>query len=373
MKQRVLHIIANLSVGGAEVHLLALLRGLVASGEVEVGLAFYRERPDEARSLLEDFRAAGVRVYDLGLRRNPLTAWWRLRRVISDYQPDLVHTHLSRVTLGDAPLARLGGIRRIVISVHTNEWYFQHPVWRALLRQSGRAGTRYIAISEAVRSALQRYLGVPREKIDRVYYSLDLDSFAREARDVREELGLAPDELVIGTVGRMDVQKGQQYLIAAVPEIRARFPRSRLVIVGHDTGARAGLERQVRELGLEDAVMLVGYRSDVASMMSAMDVFVLPSLWEGFGLVLLEAMSLERPIIATTVDSIPEIIVPPESGILVPPRDTPALVEAICELLDDSAKARSLGLGGRRRAAQAFSVERMIRETLDVYAATDSG
>lgn len=379
VKERVLHVMANLSVGGAEVHLLALLRGLLATGEVEVALAYYRERPDEARSLAEDFRAAGVKLYDLGLndrpaelsvRANPAAALGRLAAAIRDFRPDVLHTHLSRVTIGDALLARAVGVNRVVTSVHTNEIYFQHPFWSRALRQAGRFGTRYIAISHAVSAALQTYLGVPERKIDVVYYALDLDEFAAGRATVRAELGAGDDEVLIGTVGRMTEQKGQKYLVEAMPEVLRQFPRARLAIVGHDTGARDALEAQVRSAGLEDRVRLVGYRDDVAAVMSSMDLFVLPSLWEGFGLVLLEAMSLSRPIVATTVDSIPEIVVDGETGFLVPPRDPAALAAAICRMLSDPEMARSMGVAGRRRAETAFSMERMIQETLDVYAAT---
>jgi glycosyltransferase involved in cell wall biosynthesis len=168
--------------------------------------------------------------------------------------------------------------------------------------------------------------------------------------------------------GRLVQQTGVDVLLAAFPRVQARHPTARLLIVG-DGPLRATLEAQAAALGLGEAVIFTGWRDDARALMPACDAVGVPSRWEGFGLVTLEAMGCTRPVIASRVSALPEIVQDGETGLLVPPDDPPALAEAITKLLDDPDRAAALGRAGYERLQQHFSVEAMAQATLDVYTA----
>jgi glycosyltransferase involved in cell wall biosynthesis len=185
---------------------------------------------------------------------------------------------------------------------------------------------------------------------------------------LRSEFGFTSDDLVIGNIGRIGVQKGHSYLIEAVNIVRRELPNVKLLIVGtpEPDGTYEKLRSMVAQLGLKAHVVFTGYRDDIGSVLVTIDIFALPSLWEGFGLVLLEAMSMKKPIIASCVDSIPEIVQDGVQGILVPPRDVEALAQAILYLARSPELRTRMGTAGSRRVEQ-FSVQRMVDETVKLY------
>jgi glycosyltransferase involved in cell wall biosynthesis len=176
---------------------------------------------------------------------------------------------------------------------------------------------------------------------------------------------LVPDGPVVAAVARLVPVKGFQYLIDAVPEVLRRCPRTRFLIVG-DGELRPGLERRVRAAGLAERIAFAGFRADVASVMAATDLIVLPSVNEGMGRVLVTAMALGKPIVATHVGGVAELLGEGEAGILVPARDAGALAQAIGTLLLDGARAQRLGAAGRRRAPR-YSAEAMLEALARLY------
>ena len=167
-------------------------------------------------------------------------------------------------------------------------------------------------------------------------------------------------------VCRLIEQKGVIYGLRAFARIAPQFPDARLLIAG-DGPRRAALEAEAKTLGVANRVSFLGWRDDAAQIMAALDVLLMPSLWEGFGLVMLEAMAQTVPIIGSAVSAIPEVIVEGETGKLVPARDTAALANALAQLLSDPALRRHMGLLGQDRVETTFSVERMISATLALY------
>jgi glycosyltransferase involved in cell wall biosynthesis len=187
-------------------------------------------------------------------------------------------------------------------------------------------------------------------------------------RNVRRECGIPDDIPLIGTVGRLSKQKGQTHLIRSIALVLKSVNEARLLIVGHDDqGLRPLLEAEIKRLGLTENVTLTGFREDVPDIMAAIDIFCLPSLWEGFGLVLLEAMAQARPVVASRVGSIPEVVLDGQTGILVEPGDEVALARALTELLVDQDRALNLGLAGKRRQEEVFSRQAMVRRTEKLY------
>jgi glycosyltransferase involved in cell wall biosynthesis len=183
---------------------------------------------------------------------------------------------------------------------------------------------------------------------------------------LRSDLGWPPDRPVVGTVARLHRQKGVVNLLRAAPEILSAFPEVKIAVVG-DGPQSGSLRREAQRLGLEGRLLFLGERKDAASVMALFDIFVLPSLWEGLPFVLVEAAALGKPIIATAVDGVPEILEDGKTGLLVPPKDPSALAEAVIRLLRDNEGARRLGERARALVPPRFPLRRMIDQTQNLY------
>jgi glycosyltransferase involved in cell wall biosynthesis len=364
---RVLQLITSLERGGAENHLLALLthadrrafelETAVLSGEGE---------------LVPVFRTAGIPVHLLKARNrfDPL-ALGRLGRLLREGHFDILHSHLFRADIyAGLAVARLGERRPLLVSTrHNDDRFFLNPFVGLVHYGVSARQDLIIAISDHIaRFTVSRGVRHP-ERVRRVYHGLEppvTKALEREGQHIRQELGIGPDEFLVGNVGRLALQKGQRHLIAAMPLLLERVPRARAIIAGG-----GDLEDYLRdlasEIGVANRVHVLGPRKDVPALMHAIDVFVMPSIWEGFGLVLLEAMAAGRPIVASRVATIPEVVADGESGILVPAGDPLALATALAELAEQPDVAARMGEAGRERLRKQFSVEKMVGDTELLY------
>jgi glycosyltransferase involved in cell wall biosynthesis len=240
----------------------------------------------------------------------------------------------------------------------------------------GRLPRRTIVLSDHVGSFIQAHGRIPREAITRIYYGLDPAPFfaseVKEARaSVRKSLGLAPEEVVFLCVARFAPQKDHATLLKAFARARSaeRGGALRLLLVGDDPfgSRRAGAEALSEKLGLSDKVVFTGIRRDVPQLLAASDAFVMPSLWEGLGLVFLEAMAAGLPILATRVSAVPEVVLDGESGVLVPPADPEALARGMLDLSADPKLRARMGRAGEARVRELFGLEAMVERTIAVY------
>ena len=364
---KVLHVITGIDRGGAEGHLLALVRHQRTSGVV-VAVAYLRGQGYWA----ETFRELGVEVHSLGLRfYGDPRPWLRLRQIIASADFDLLHAHLPPAELY-VRLALLGLDARlpVIISKHNEERFAPGPFQKLLGRWVGGRARHVIAISDAVsRYMTGPTLGLDARKFQTIYYGIDAAPFAAvqstEVASVRRQWGLADDALAIGFVGRLVGQKDLETLLRGFALFAAQCAQARLVIVG--TGAlAAGLQQRAGELGVANRVVWAGFRDDIAAVMGAFDIFALTSIFEGLGLVLLEAMAACRPVVATRVGAIPEVVAEGRTGFLVAPREPEALAAAFDKLSDSALRAR-FGEAGRQRVLQEFTLERMWLATDELY------
>jgi glycosyltransferase involved in cell wall biosynthesis len=228
---------------------------------------------------------------------------------------------------------------------------------------------KLIAVSRSIqRVAIES--GVDPSRIEVVYSGIDTGRSISpsEGRRLRNQYGIPPDRLVIGTVANLFPRKGYEYLIQAVMEVNRKKPGICCLIVGEgDEVYRSKLQEMVQKNGLEKIVTFLGFQQDVPSHIAAMDIFVLPSIMEGFGIVLLEAMAVGKPIVATTVGGIPEIVEDQVTGFLVPPRNSGALAQKIMDLLENPDLREKLGQAGKARVLDRFSVQRMTLQLQDIY------
>jgi glycosyltransferase involved in cell wall biosynthesis len=363
---RVLHVITEINRGGAENHLFELVKGQLGRG-LDVLVAHLKRDDYWAVPL----RGLGARVEPLGLiRYGDLGPIARLRRLIKVWQPHVVHAHLPPGELY-ARLALLGsGSIPFIISKHNDEPFYRGLGHLALGRWVARRAACVIAISDAVRSYVGPQLSIPFARLAVVHYGIDPGPYAAVDGETRSAIragwGIQPEELVIGTVARLFPQKAVHVLLHAYATYRKRGRRpARLVIVG-----RGPLEQELKsiaaKLNIGADIVWVGFREDVPAVMMAFDTFVLTSSYEGFGLVLLEAMAAARPVIATAVSAIPEIVQDNVTGLLCPPGDHARIGAAMIQLEDPDERAR-LGSAGKVRAIEQFSLERMVASTISLY------
>ncbi|MBL8858263.1 MAG: glycosyltransferase [Planctomycetes bacterium] len=367
---KILHVITTLDVGGAEMHLLAQVTGQCARGH-EVHVAYLKGHG----TLKADFvRAGATRVEQLGAL--PL-APFALARAMG--RVDLVHTHLLKADMLGALTAFLTfRSRKLVASKHNDEQVLKRPLVSFVHGLLGRVPRRTIVLSDHVGGFIARYGRVSPEKITRIYYGLDplpFETAARADRALRSALrasfGFRENDVVFTCVARFAPQKAHDILLKALSTAR-QDPQGdciRLLLVGDDPfgDGRLRAEALARELQLGPACVFTGVRRDVPALLAASDVFVMCSLWEGLGLVFLEAMATGIPVLATRVSAVPEVVVDTQTGLLVPESDVAALAAGMLTLTADPALRTRLGRAGRERVRAQFGLERMIEETLEVY------
>jgi glycosyltransferase involved in cell wall biosynthesis len=365
---RVLHVITGIDRGGAEGHLFELVRHQRASG-MTVAVAYLRGQGYFSGAL----RGLGAEVHPMGLRfYGDPRPWLRLRQLTSGGDFDLLHAHLPPAELY-ARLALLGlDALPVIITKHNDERFSPGPFQRPLGRWVGKRAGHVIAISGAVnRYMAGPALGLDAGRLSTIHYGIDAAPFAAvadaEVAALRGAWGLARDALAIGFVGRLVEQKDLDTLLGAFALFAPRCPQARLVIVGRGP-LDSRLRRRALELAIDDRVVWAGFRDDIAAVMAAFDIFALSSKYEGLGLVLLEAMAARRPVVATRVSAIPEVVADGETGILVGPGDPEALAAAFERLQDHALRAR-LGEAGRLRVLGRFTLEQMCRATDELYAA----
>ncbi len=368
---RVAHIIKVTRIGGAERHLLVLLEGLRRAG-IDARLIILVEPGQPMDDMMAEAQRGGIPIRRLSIRRDyDLTLLLKIRRELRRIKPDIAHTHLMHADLFGWLGAKAAGIRTVISSRHNNDRFRHHPFWRRISPILWRLTSGGIAISEAVKRFAVQVEGAPEHKISVVYYGMAYrwisDDEVHSARQgIRAELQLEPDAMLLGMVCRLVEQKGIPYALAAFHSICARFPRARLVIAG-DGALAVELRRLGDALGISNRVHWLGWRSDAARLIAAFDIVLMPSLWEGFGLVLLEAMSKRAPIIASRVSAIPEVVSHGETGILIQPGDAQSLARAMTCLLNDPPLRKHMGLLGAARLEERFSVRQMVADTIAVY------
>lgn len=368
----ILHITKATGIAGSENHLLTLLAGLREMGaDARLLLLVKPDNPVEA--LAQAAAARGIPVERETIRGHVDPALLaRLTRRLRAARPDIVHTHLLHADLHAIPAARLAGVRGVVSSRHNDNAFRRRLPIRLLHRGLWRLTDAGIGISAAITQFAIAVEGAPPATMTTIRYGLAPTTQAAgqaavtDRKAARAALGLPPEALLPGMVCRLIEQKGIPYALQAFARIAPDFPAAQLVIAG-DGPLRPELEAQAEALGVADRTHFLGWQADPAPIFAALDVFLMPSLWEGFGLVLLEAMAQGLPVIGSAVSAIPEVVIDDETGLLCPARDVNCLARALAALLADPARRAALGAAGRARLLGEFSPARMVAETLAVY------
>jgi glycosyltransferase involved in cell wall biosynthesis len=290
----------------------------------------------------------------------------------------IVHTHNSKAGFVGRLAARIAGVPVVIHTVHGFAFHGQEPAWRQFLYRSleklaSHLCDRMIFISQPLIDWALKEGVTKKDKIVKIYSGIDLNEFQPATLDekqrAREKWGIGPNDPVVGIVSKLWEGKGHEVLIKAFKDVKKDINRAKLVIVGEGY-----LEDKLRSLtdnlGLTDSVIFTGFQSDVSTVIRVFDVAVLPSFFEGMGRVLLEAMAMEKPVVASRVGGIPDIVKDGINGFLTTPGDTKELGDALKILLNDKRLATRMGKEGRKGVTAEFSADMMVNAIKDVYKAS---
>jgi glycosyltransferase involved in cell wall biosynthesis len=352
---RILQVVSSSKSSGAERHVLLLSEMLRRRGH-RVAVAC-----PPGGWLTDALEEAGIEAHAVDMRkRGSPAAAPRLVRLASRRRFDIIHTHLTRATYHGA----LASFLRRVPMVATVHVYSRDLVYRFL----ARTGRRLIAVSHSVRNALVA-AGVPEQAVGVVYNGTDFLEYQPNTgeRGVREEFGLVGDCRLIGLVGRVAKEKGHLVALGAARRIAATHRASHFLFIGRmEPHFEAEFTEAVERNGVRGRVTLTGDRNDVPRLMDAMEMVVLPSAKETFGVVAIEAMARGKPVIATRTGGLEEVIRHGETGLLID-QDEAALGEAIDALLSDPERAKRMGEEGRRWVQDHFSHNAMVDDIEAIY------
>lgn len=367
----ILYIITGLEIGGAERLLVSVIRNLNRE-KYKIVVCFLKGKGP----LANEIRGMGVKVLDMKMRaRFDLSVILKLVRLIKRENIDLVHTHLIRADILGALAAKLAGVPIIISTRHSfsGRWEECYLVRKAY-QVASNFMDKIITVSEAVKDRLAEWSGIKPDKMIVIHNGVDVGEYKIKDDGGRRRDFFDVDAKVplIGMVSRLVPCKGHKYFLEAAARVKKDISDARFLIVGgtmyYNERYKKELTRYAEYLGLNGGVLFTGIRRDIPQIMSCLDIFVLPSIIdEAFGRVVLEAMACGRPVIATNGGGIPEIVKDNETGMLVPPKDSDKLAQAIIALLEDKERAKRMGLAGRERVEQYFSLEKMVKKIEDLY------
>ncbi|CAN5480429.1 glycosyltransferase [soil metagenome] len=368
MPLNIVHICDHLGWTGSRMHgvkrLFAWMIPRFDSARFTVSLVSLR-RKDSSDDTLD---ALGIDVSYLHKSKFDPATYTALLKEIDRRKADVLHLHgYGATTFGRLVAARRG--IPTVLHEHANltdtPW-FQKVADQALARYTDLA----IAVSKSTADFVVRARLVPAERTRVVYLGVPLEEFSRvrsdaEVREARQALGIPADAFAIGCVTRLMPSKGNEYLVEAVQPVVERVPAARVYLVGEGE-LQGDLEARARALGLGDKLTFSGFRRDVAQVLSAFDLVVFPSLWEGTPLTVLEALAMGKPIVATDADGLQDVLTSGRDALMVPKRDAGALADAIVKLAQDPAERARLGTGARVTGA-AYDIQLFVRKMERLY------
>ncbi len=377
MLKEIVYITESSAYGGSEAYLLTLVSAAREIAEKVVVALPHRKQNERTRARLQ---ALGISVVELKqYRANYVLNLFLALKFLRARKHAFLHFTLPYpdscrwVLLAASLLRRKFIISELLVpqSPYKAGWYFfvSFLLFNRLKKLSYARAEKVIAICNSMKDTLVNAYGMPSGKIEVVYTGIDVAASeygASSKEKLRRELGLKEEDIVLTSMGRLAEQKGHAYLIAAFARLVDEFPFVALLLTGEGP-LRKALESEVHRKGLMKRVFFTGFREDFRNILDITDIFVFPSLEEGFPFTIIESMAAGNPVIATSVGGVPEAVINGDSGIIVPPGDADALCAAIRLLLSNASLRHKMGEKGRQRMAALFSKKKMISETFALY------
>jgi len=372
-KYNVLHIHTLPIISGSGIHTLTMMKGLDKSKfEVEFACAPGGDLIDEVVSCGIRFHQIRNFVQEISIY-DDLMALFELICLMMRQRFDIVHTHNSKAGFIGRLAARIAGVPIIVHTIHGFAFHeFEKPPRQALFifleRIAARFADKLITVSEPLKDwGLRLKIGKPEQYIT-IYDGIEINQFDLDINigEKRREFGIKSADLVVGAVSKLWEGKGHKCILEAAKRVLEKIAKVKFMFVGEGY-LRAELQELTKHLGLSDYVIFTGFRSDIPEVTAIFDIAVLASFFEGLGRVLLEAMVLAKPVIATRVGGIVDVVDDGQTGILVPPNDSVALAQAMIKLLSDKDLRIRMGRAGRDKIDTKFSAQTMVNQIQGVY------
>ena len=377
-KIRIINIITRLELGGPPILVLDIIQHLSKERfecSIATGITI-----DSKYDMIEFARDRHIRVFTIpSLVRNvhpikDITSLIKLFLLLRKEKYDIVHCHTSKGGFIGRLAAKLAGAKIIVYSPHGDifDGYFcklSTDFFVFLERFTALFTDTIINLTKIeIEKFLEHGIGT-RSQLKQIYNGINIEYYERAMalkEKKRKEFGLNKDDFVCATVGRLVPVKGHTYLIKAIRKVVNVIPNAKFLFVG-DGELKSELSEEIKSLDLQKNIFLLGARRDIATTLSCINIFLLPSINEGFGMVLIEAMAAKKPVIATNVGGIPEVVIDGKTGILVPPKDPEAFSSAIINLYNNPELSNRMGLAGYWRTKNNFNIESTVRELENLY------
>lgn len=367
-KIKIVYVITSTGVGGAEKILYHTIRGL-DDNKYTVLLCTLKKKGIIAKELEKH----GVNVHCVQLsEKEGLTGWlssmivlFRLFLFMREHRPTIIHSFLFRANILSRIAGYLTGVPVIISSIRVmggEKGYFH-----LIERVTSFMVDRYIAVSGSVKRYIIQKSRVHDGKVSVIYNGIDVEGKnSLQMKNVKLPFDIETEDKLLVVVGRLHKQKGHSYLFHAISKVQNEVPKIKLLVVGEGEEENS-LKYLAKSLDLTEQIIFAGLRHEIERILIMAEIFVLPSVWEGMPNALLEAMVAGKPVIATKVGGVPELVVHGETGILVPPEDVDALANAIKDLLNDTSKAQKLGEAARTQVEKHFTISKTVEETENLY------
>ena len=370
--QRISLVVSHLKGGGKEQCVVNLANSLFEEGVLPLIVCL-----ETGGILQNELRYPDIKVFELNKRKgNDIRVPFRLAKLLKKEKVDIVHSNNWGTLLECVVARKIAGIRHLVHTQHGMDYGMEasrskfHERVRRLVKQIAcRWITQVVAVSLQVKEMVMKEWHAPPGKVTVINNGIYINGKAPSRQEIikkRNKLGLKESDFVIGSIGFFRPVKDFPTVIRSMAHIIEKVPQSKLVLIG-DGESKKEIEYEIERFHLWSHIHLLGWRSDVKELFPTMDVFVSSSISEGISLSILEAMSSEIPVVATSVGGNPEIINDRKTGVLIPPRSPEMLADQIILLFEDLERRKTMGRHGRDRVEKKFSVKRMAGEYIKVY------
>lgn len=378
-RANVAHIVSGLSIGDGIQHVLNSICSSYNKDKYNLIICCLSLNNE----LTEHYQEQRIKVFELNAESSMsikyfptnLKAMFKLFNILKKEKVDIVTAHeFFSGTLGRIA-AILARVPVVLWMVHSQDNSWKGKLHILIDKLLERFTDRIITNSESVKNITIKHENLNLDKFNVIYNGINLKNFriGKQQSNFKYIFGINDKRPVITTIGHLIESKGHGYLLQAAPFILKKYPKTVFLMVGKEGDSRDGntkkkIEKLIKELEISNNVILTGLRQDIPEILEMTDIFVLPAIIrEGFGLVIIEAMAMGKPVVATKVGAIPEVVENGKTGILVSPADSEELAEAILELLGDKEKASYMGMMGRKRVEEKFNSQIMIKKLENLY------
>jgi glycosyltransferase involved in cell wall biosynthesis len=372
MRQRItlMHLVNSYSLAGAEKLVRDLVMGIDKEKFDVMVCSIGAIAGEIEETICNDLNRNGIKTFVLGKPQGKrrLETIRQLRKILQDNYVSILHTHCQSPDFYGKISAWLARLPLVFSTIHNVQGY--NVIHESIL---SKLTTKYVAISETVKQYATSDLKIYPSNIEVIFNAVDttkIDRLNVDREKKLRELKIPTAGKIITTIGTVHRRKGHSYLVDAAEKVCERFPDTYFLLVG-DTSVEPDLtdhiQRSVNAKKLRGKFHLMGKRIDTLEILSVTDIFVLPSLWEGMSIALLEAMASGVPVIATNVGSNPEVVTNGINGFIVPPKDSKSLADKMGELLVDSRKATDMGFQGRTIVKEYFGIDRLVKKHEELY------